>query len=294
MKERNVLIVMLLMFAGSVVPLHAQTVIGFDHKDTANNAMAGGYTFGHEEKFEVQITGTNTDWFDYSVTGIELLTQQRPPAPAAVDKTTKTIKMEHDRRFGGYIVRVAIKANKKGGNANAKDKKLPESRVWYIGVETSGWHTEFSTGLVGSMLVDPEIILQEDDSGNMVPFRDESAEDELDFSFAAFATFYHDSWGNETHGIGASLGIDINDSQIGVLVGPTWRFGKHASLTAGYHWRKVDDLPAGVDFGVPFDGEELTLKPHTEGDWFVAISIRGFTGKKAKAFAEATTKKEDK
>jgi hypothetical protein len=271
-----ILAVILMLWSGQA---STQTVVQFSHRNTPNGQMAGGYEFANGEEFQVQIIDTEPKVFECEVTGIEIVAQgSRETLSPPTNTITKTI--EHKSKYGGYIVRVSL-IKKKERPAGLDDK------IWYISVRTRGWHTELSAGLFGTGLVNEQYYLETGDDGLRRVIRDEDAEDDLVFGFASFATVFHDrhEW------FGGSLGLGIDSNNLRVMLGPTLRLGDHASLTLGYNWGKIDSLPAGTFPGSVFESDNLSLTPTTNGDWFFSVSIRGFTDKAQKAFAEEAQKK---
>jgi len=270
-----ILAVILMLWSGQA---STQTVVQFSHRNTPNGQMAGGYEFANGEDFQVQIIDTEPKVFECEITGIEIVAQgSQKPGLASADTITKTI--EHKSKYGGYIVRVSLIGEKRPPGLDDK--------IWYISVRTRGWHTELSAGLFGTGLVNEQYYLETGDDGLRRVFRDEAAEDDLVFGFASFATVFHDrhEW------FGGSLGLGIDSNNLRVMLGPTVRVGDHASLTLGYNWGKIDSLPAGISPGSVVESENLSLTPTTNGDWFFSVSIRGFTDKAQKAFAEEAQKK---
>ncbi len=251
--------------AGAAVP------VSFDHKATPNNSTTELLSVAAGEKIEVTVTNTNTVLFECSVTGIEIVRQPNPRAVLETDTTVCKKEISHDSRFGGYFVKVQPKAAAK---AEAIEASGLEARTWILFVDETGWRTDILVGVVGSGLTSPKFFLDTGDDDVKRVFEDPDAEDDLAFGFASFATVYHDEI---FKGWGLSLGLGINDNDLSVLFGPSYRLGKRATLTAGYSWGPVDRLPTGLAVGDVFEQDNLSLESATRGDWFFSVSIRGFT-----------------
>jgi len=266
----------------SAVTLQAQIVtVSFDHCGTKNNTTTKLLHLADGDKFKVLITNSDTGNFEYSVTGITIEDSQK----ASADLKQWEITQEHDAAYGGYIVRATKKPT--GQSSCPVSGPAREDRTWIIRTEETGWHTDVNVGLLGSALVEPEYFLDTDDGGNTVIARDEGKEDDLTLGFTSFATVFHDRhpmWGG-------SLGIGIADNNLSVALGPTLRLGQRAAITAGYNWGQVKTLTNGLNIGDPFTGENLTTDTSLQGDWFVAITIKGFTDVFAKKLAKDTTTK---
>ena len=263
-----------------------QTVVTtFSHEYSPNNSTNELLYLENGDRFKILIVDTDKENFEYAVTGI---TVNEPLDDYKNDNTTKEIIQQHSAKYGGYIVTVKMTGDLKK-NCKSKNDQRPAScelghRTWIIRTEETGWHTDIHVGLMASALVDPQYFLESDDEGNRTIGRDKGKEDDLTFGFSSFATLFHDNhpeWG-------ASLGLGITDNNISVAIGPTLRLGKRGALTAGYSWGQVETLPAGLNVGDPFDGDNLTTTTSLQGGWFVAVTIRGFTNVFQKKLASST------
>ncbi|GEM_PF-4315623 len=263
-----------------------EATIEFDHATDPSGMAEKVLYLADGDRIQVNITHACTDCFKYEVTGIEL-TGVSPDASGVCKQQIVTKKIEHRSRYAGYYVR-ATRKKEEGDQNTCKDL---EEKTWIFRVESTRWHTDIHVGLFGSGLVEPKYYLENDDDGHNIVARDRAAEDDVSFGFTTFATVYHD----DVKWIGFSLGLSISDNNLGVLTGPTIRLGGRAALTAGYQWAQVKALPSGVHIGDPYENANLATGTRMQGDWFIAISIRGFTdilNPDKKLATTTTTKKE--
>jgi hypothetical protein len=134
------------------------------------------------------------------------------------------------------------------------DNKPVENMSYTIIVNQSPWETKFSGGLAVSWLTDPQYYVDAD----KIIRKDNSAQDDQDLVFAAFAHVSNRNWKNSSvfvPSLSAGLGTQSGDS-LDYFLGVSWELGE-AFITTGYHWGQVDRLRSGVAVGTKVDGTTI-------------------------------------
>jgi hypothetical protein len=262
------------LLVGTVLTVQSAAVakdntVTFDHLNQASETSCAPLQLTNGETFKVVVTNTNTKEFDYIVAGIEISTPSSGAVKTqAVDTTRKELTLQHDKKYGGYSVRVSAKPG--GSTASGLTNK-----VWYIPALTIGWDTDFAGGFTVSKLTNPVYEVRTIGATSTVA-RNEGAEDAVALGLAAFVHVYHGKlpWLAATFGLGVT-----NQSEASYFLGPSWRFSDKGALTAGYCWGSVDRLPSGVHEGdVVTDPNVLaSLGSQVRGAGFFAISFKFIT-----------------
>lgn len=103
------------------------------------------------EKITLRITNTCPNDFEYTVVPVPLPEGELQAAPTEC-KETKTVDIQHDERYGGYIINIV---KKEGKTPNVNNARLT------IAVRTSEWKIGFAGGFSLNALTDPPYALRE-------------------------------------------------------------------------------------------------------------------------------------
>ena len=255
-----------ILLAGIVFTLRTTAVaadisVEFDHVNQPSETSCDPLALTHGESFKVVITNTDTNQFEYVVIGIQI---SRPPAPGvlAVGTDKKELTLQHDRKYGGYSVRVTRKPG-------APVDPERTSKIWYIPVTTVGWETDIAGGFTISDLTNP-IYEVRTVGGVSTVSRNQGAEDAVALGLAGFVHVYHGKlpWLAATFGLGIT-----NQSNTAYFLGPSWRWADKGALTLGYGWGSIDRLPSGIHEGdVVTDPNALANRDsRVSGDVFLSF-----------------------
>jgi hypothetical protein len=267
----------------------------FDHYGTNENRTYS-VKVRPGEFFEVTIDNTCAkQFFDIESFGVIAAV----PAPAiptarrgqtndcvasAAGAPPRTIQVPHLPQYGGYVVSIKpadglqfIKSNAASNCSQANppaDCKPAKEILLFVSVGRRGYDYDISGAFTISDLTDPVYSLQEESNGEtpiVVVERDQAAEDDFRLGFAGFINLFHQKFPSfaGTFGLGISEGSEVN-----FFLGPSWRLGGKAYLTAGWNWGSVRRLPSGVSEGdVVSNANLLTELPtRTDSALFVAVS----------------------
>jgi hypothetical protein len=241
------------------------------------------------ETITILIKNTLPDHFSYEVAGLPVSTSESLTRTTFrinnVDTpmvTDKTIPLIHDKRYGGYIVR--IKSNT--GNAvkatiDGKTQIELKDQTFVIAVKENQWNIDFAGAFTINSLTDPVFYLQsKDENGEstQVVVEDSKAQDSVRLGVGAFIHLYHD----RLPYLAASFGLGVNQgNRVTYYLGPSWRFSGKAALTTGVALGSINRLPAGVTTGsLIADPNALNNLPtRIDEGWFFSISY-GFLGSK--------------
>jgi len=226
------------------------------------------------ERFVVRISQTDSTAFTYTIQGIEVV-QETKSAPGEQIKSLPTdqvdLEMEHDERYGGYVVRIRRKAGK-DSSPTLKDVDL------IISVNTQKWRFSFSGAFTITGLTDPVYVGREvTQNGETYEVVDEeySAQDEVALGVGAFAHVYH-----PTFPIGGAFGLGVTQQSITTYyLGLSYSLGEIVHLTAGPVFGPVARLPTGVSLGdsISSANDLSDLDTKIDVSWFVGITF-GFLG----------------
>jgi len=252
--------------------------IEFDHLNLTPSTVFR-IELNHGEEFIVRITHTDPSSFDYQIEGFTPTSVTRATAQASLkesDLKTKELSQTHNRKYGGYYVRIRPKTSvlPQVDLANGSKKTLQEATLTVI-VETLSWDYDLAGAFAISNLTNPAYALVTESNGQggtqQRVVRDTDAEDSAALGLAAMVHLYNQRKPN----LALSFGIGINNnSATSYFFGPSWRFSDKAAITLGYVWGPREHLPAGVHVGdIVTDANVLNNLPSkTDGGAFLSFS----------------------
>jgi hypothetical protein len=241
------------------------------------------------QTFTVAIYNTQKDAFVYSIETVARKEEGNvPQARRAKPPEVKILTLQHDKRYAGYIVHITPT-----GRASTT---LGEARI-IIDVTTSEFRVGFGGGFTASGLSDPVFAVVTDsvgDPGSRTAVqrfvREEDREDDARLGLGSFVHVYHTShpWAALTFG----LGIEQNRAA-SYYLGPSWRMGDAAMLTAGLLVGSIKTAPPGVSEGQIVTDPNVvnTSGSRLKASWFVGLSysfIGGAQDKLGKPFLGET------
>ena len=263
--------------------------VEYDHYNTnANETHSIKVSQG--QFFEVRISNTcGKSEVKIESFGVKAAAPSRGAGAAApggcLANQPRTLQIPHLPQFGGYVVRISpanptvrfMKSNA-GSNCTAAgtpaDCKPLKEVMLFISTGKRGFDWELSGAFTISDLTDKVFSLREgavDGESVMLVERDAQAEDDYRLGFAGLINVFH-----HRHPLFAgSFGLGINEnSDVSFFIGPSWRLGGSAFLTAGWNWGPVTRLPSGTREGDPVTDANLLadLPKKTDSAFFVAVS----------------------
>lgn len=225
-------------------------------------------TLNDGERFAIKVTDTLPDLFTYRLYR-QRVAGKRGRATADKSRPSEICLSEvHDKRFGGYLLAV-LRTSTEG----AED--YPPSLLISIPVQTPQWTYGFAGGFVGSGLTDPVYFVRKDETGASVVKRagEDGTVDEEDWAKLGTAAFIHVTPPRGPLALSFGIGISDGDKPTYYL-GPSYRLGDQAFITAGLAVGPVDALPAGIAVGDRLDDPNAlaSLRSRNKGHVFVALS----------------------
>ena len=250
--------------SGEVCPA-GTPVVTFDHGAQAD-VLSGAVRRADGEQFVIRVVNTKPTEFTYTVAGAVAVAQD----PANMMMSADDVHDEcvtHDKKFGGYIMKVEPKAGTTPGLS---------TKLIMVHVATEDWQVEFGGAFPVAWFKSPQYALAPLGDGNLRVIRDDGTDedpktDPFRLGGAAFVTTYHEK---RPH-VGLTFGLGVDDETSATyFFGGTLRLGKQAGLTAGLALGSVSRLPSGVNVG------DTTTNPNLLADdpqrtttaFFVALS----------------------
>lgn len=136
----------------------------------------------------------------------------------------------------------------------------------------AAWDLSLTGGLVASGLTDPVYALGAvPGRATRVVVRESDRESSVALGVAMFAQVYSTRWPWLAP---LSLGLSIRNDRPALLLGPGFRFGRHASVIGGVAFGSVQRLPAGVTEGATLADTNslIDLPVRTTHSWFAGVT----------------------
>jgi hypothetical protein len=232
-----------------VPSLAAQHKVEWNHEECGADAAAAEcnpvlqVTAEHGEVITLTIKNTCPTAFSYTVVAIPRAPESSLEGAVDCDEP-HPVQINHDRRYGGYVVHVVKKVDEEVPRRNARIT---------ISVTTSEWNTSFSGGFTVNNLVDNGYALREitvtNPAGSPILtstkyqiVEQEDRGDAVGRSVASFAHLSHTRFPS----LGLTFGIGVDANRTGeYYFGPSFLFGERGALTAGVVIGNVASLPSG-------------------------------------------------
>jgi hypothetical protein len=240
------------------------------------------------EFFSIVILDTDTLHFTYALEAFARSDTGQKLQGGTEVHDTLVLYRQHEKRYGGYILRVT----RKDDPSNARGDALLT-----INVVTREWALEFAGGFTVSGLKDRVYSVRNDTlvdatTEAKTPVlriqRQRDRENQQSLGLGSFVHLYNTGlpW------LGISFGLGLEQSRAAsYYFGPSIRLGGKATLTAGVLWGNVKTLPAGfAENQVVADANVINgTGTRTQHSLFAGISysfIGGADKALAKPFAE--------
>lgn len=236
------------------------------------------------ELFTVRIVNTDTLAFDYSIAGVLVAHEDKGEVhagPRGLPIDVVDLTQQHDKRFGGYIVRIRPKAGPAGAATPLGAMTIR------VSVTTPQMNVGFGGGFTVSDLVDPPYAVQETTTPSTTPGGTPTTTNTLieqpsrrDDDTRGMGTFVH-VWHTNAPALALSFGLGLNGAQsANYYVGPSLRLGDKAYLTVGGIWGSVKTPPSGIDVGGTVKDANVlnNLGTRTARGWFAGLSYTFISG----------------
>ena len=236
------------------------------------------------ELFTVRIMNTDTLAFDYSIAGVLVAHEDKgevQAGPKGLPSDVVDLTQQHDKRFGGYIVRVRPKSGPAGAASQLGAMTIR------ISVTTPQMNVGFGGGFTVSDLVDPPYAVQETSTPSTTPGAPATTTNTLieqpsrrDDDTRGMGTFVH-VWHTNAPALALSFGLGLNGAQsANYYVGPSFRLGDKAYLTVGGIWGSVKAPPSGIEVGGTVKDANVlnNLGSRTARGWFAGLSYTFISG----------------
>jgi len=284
-QKLSILIVLFLLAASSVSIAEqtstntdstsaAKADITFDHLN--QNQDASYYLKLHDDQvFKIQILNTLPDKFQYEIAGVLLPVEDKSikKNADATKPVTKEIVHRHEKKYGGYILRIRSIS---GSPVKIDGTKMQlQDRTLIIVVETLGWDYEIAGAFTINWLTDPVFALKQvelDNSNKYIIIENTGARDQAKLGLGAFVHLFNRQF--PLLAISFGLGVN-NDNNVTYYTGGSWRLGGQAAITTGIAWGSVARLPNGLSIGdLTTDAGILNnLGKRTDCKFFFSISL---------------------
>lgn len=236
------------------------------------------------ELFTVRILNTDTLAFDYSIAGVLVAHEDKGEVhagPRGLPIDVVDLTQQHDKRFGGYIVRIRPKPGPAGAATQLGAMTIR------ISVTTPQMNVGFGGGFTVSDLVDPAYAVQETTTPSTTPGGTATTTNTLieqpsrrDDDTRGMGTFVH-VWHTNAPALALSFGLGLNGAQsANYYVGPSLRLGDKAYLTVGGIWGSVKAPPSGIEVGGTVKDANVlnNLGTRTARGWFAGLSYTFISG----------------